>query len=136
MVLAIKKGLPIYIYVVLDKSGSMLSIKDQIISGFNEFLQGQKQDYLEHPEFGDIFLSLIQFDTEVNTIYENEPILNVKKLSNSTYKPRGNTALFDAIATGIFTLEKVEKDAKLLLVIQTDGEENSSKRFTKKEAIK
>lgn len=112
------------IHFILDKSGSMISVREATISGFNEYIQSLK---------GKFKFTLTLFDTEVLT-GPTEGIESVDKLTPSTYQPGGNTALYDAVC---LTLNKVkDSEGKNLVVIMTDGEENSSKEYTEKEMKK
>ncbi len=111
---------------ILDKSGSMESVKSATISGFNEYIQSLKKDGNKYS------FSLTLFDTMVESPYINEDIKDVKNLDNETYKPDGGTALYDAVCT---TIRKVneKKGQKVINIIMTDGEENSSKEYTQDE---
>lgn len=112
---------------ILDKSGSMGSVKDATISGFNEYLKTLKKD-AKGCEF-----SLTLFDTVVKTPYVGEPLKNVKELDSKSYVPDGMTALYDAVCKTIEDAKKkVTKGVKVLTVIMTDGEENASKEYTEK----
>lgn len=119
------------IVVVLDKSGSMGSTREDTIGGFNTFLQDQK----ELP--GDAVLTLCMFDTDY-TITERGALLeNVQELDNSNYQPGGMTALFDAVGKTIndvvsrhASLDEDEKPGKTILMVITDGHENSSEEIT------
>lgn len=119
------------ITIVLDRSGSMVAVCDATISGFNEFVEGQKKAP------GDANLTLIQFDTE--NPYEvvfDRAIAEVPKLTAETYVPRGGTPLHDAIGQAITKLgaklksmSEVERPAKVVVVVMTDGMENSSREY-------
>lgn len=120
-----------HISFVLDRSGSMSSIKPDTIGGFNEFLKAQK----EAP--GQASMTLVQFDTEYEALQSMVDIQVVPPLNDSTFVPRGSTALLDAIGrtineTGksLGDLPEGERPEKVLFVILTDGEENSSREFT------
>lgn len=113
------------IQIVLDRSGSMAQIWPGVVSGFNEFINGQK-------EFEDTTVSLTVFDVAIDTIFEDVPVTSVKKLG--AYKkvfPRGMTALYDAIGTAVKTVEKIGHNGKTVFVIYTDGLENSSHEYTR-----
>jgi hypothetical protein len=106
----------------------MSSIKKDTIGGFNEFLESQKK--VE----GEALITLVVFDTTYNVAYENIPIQNAALLNESTYRPGGGTALYDAIGVSIKktknfinSLPEEEKPEKVIFAILTDGEENSSK---------
>jgi uncharacterized protein YegL len=122
-----------YISVLLDRSGSMGSVKDETISGFNHFLNEQKKA-------GDnASLSLVQFDTQgIDTVHENVPIKDIPELNGDTYQPRGGTPLLDALGGAIESTGKVlsaipeeKRHDKVVFVVITDGQENSSRKFTK-----
>ena len=110
------------ILFILDRSGSMSTIKDSTISGFNEFVKGQANE----SKVGECIMSLYQFDNEFDTVYENKDITNVPMLDNNTFVPRGGTALLDAIGKVVRSSDDIEGTNKGLVVILTDGEENSS----------
>ena len=134
-----------HVTFILDRSGSMFSIREQTISGFNNFVIEQKK--LE----GYASLSLIQFDDidPFEIIEDFTDIQQVKQLDVSVFIPRGNTPLLDAIGKGIsYTEENIKKYSQnkpvevddfdtdsqvelVIFVILTDGQENSSKEFTK-----
>lgn len=118
------------IIIVLDRSGSMASAQDQTISGFNEFIESQKN----LP--GEALVSLVLFSHEVSTAYTNKPVQNVPSLSRENYQPDGLTALYDAVGQTIDkvgrdldALPEAEKPGKVVFVIQTDGFENSSRQY-------
>jgi len=100
---------------LLDRSGSMESIKNDTIGGFNSFVKSQKGGTL----------SLVLFDHEVQEVYKNVPIEYVKPLDNETFVPRGTTALLDALGHVIKTYQ-----GKKTVVVFTDGLENSSSKYT------
>ena len=83
------------ITIILDRSGSMEYIKEATIKGFNSFIKEQKQSE------ENVNVSLVQFDHEYMVSYESIPVLEVRKLTNKSFEPRGTTALFDAIGTTI-----------------------------------
>lgn len=117
----------LHLVVILDESGSMDSIKESTISGVNEFINSQNLG-LE----AETWLTLVKFSDASTQMYENSRIAWFKKLNKLNYKPEGCTALFDAIGDAIKTT-KVEKGAKVMVVIMTDGEENASRRYTFKQ---
>lgn len=116
-----------HIICILDRSGSMSSIMNDSIGGFNEFLKQQK----ELPDEATITVAL--FDDKYELIYDNVDIKKADELTKDVWFPRGITALYDAICKTINTdkakLEKlgVEKPAKVLVCVVTDGYENASR---------
>jgi uncharacterized protein YegL len=115
-----------FIHFLLDRSGSMESCLKDTIGGFNAFVREQAPTST---------MSLYLFNNTFEIVYENKKIKDVEKLD---FRPRGGTALLDAIAQ---TIEQVEKnntqrwadldDVGNVIVILTDGEENSSTKYTK-----
>jgi uncharacterized protein YegL len=104
----------------------MASKSTDVIEGFNAYLKG-----LEEENEVDYAFSLTLFDTNVIHRDVGIPISKVERLSPASYRPGGNTALNDAIGT---TVRKVEADRqaadKVVTVIMTDGEENSSREWS------
>lgn len=113
------------IYVILDKSGSMESCRADTIGGFNSFVRKQKNISADTA-----FLSLYQFDNTYQICYEEKKIDQVDELSMETFEPFGNTALLDAIGKTVTKIQQNENE-NIIVVIITDGEENSSEEFTK-----
>ncbi|NIP23783.1 MAG: VWA domain-containing protein, partial [Phycisphaerae bacterium] len=114
-----------YVSFILDETGSMLSVKDQTISGYNEYLDTLKQEK-------DVLFTLTKFNSaKVEVVYDAVKIKDVELLTADTYHPTATTPLYDAIGTTITSLEKATKNkkGKKLVVIQTDGLENASKEF-------
>jgi hypothetical protein len=96
----------------------MESCWDDTIGGFNAFVKDQAT-------LGGK-LSLIQFDHEILKSYTNVELKDVKPLTRDTFQPRGSTALLDAIGQAIKEIQDIST-----LIILTDGQENSSRKFTK-----
>lgn len=120
------------VVTILDASGSMLYLKQGTMEGFNAYLKTLK----ESKEQFDI--SLVQFNFSKNYIFRNKALHLVEELTDYNYRPDGGTALFDALCETIdevgrdlASLPKEERPEKVVFVIITDGEENSSRRFTK-----
>lgn len=116
---------------VLDKSGSMASCYDATIEAFNAYVKSLK----EGDSGLNISFSLVQFDTvSIDTTWKNAPISDVTGLSRDNYKPHGGTPLIDAAYKAIKATEKrvaeVGGAPKVVICIQTDGQENSSREFT------
>lgn len=117
--------------VIQDRSGSMASRSPATISGYNEFIEG-----LQANAEGEVLVTLIQFDTEVNTVYAEKPLPEVPKLDSKTYTIGGATALRDAVGKGINIVEKrVRKGDRVNVTIMTDGQENSSREYTHEQIL-
>ena len=121
-----------HITVILDRTGSMESIRDDVIGGFNAFLGAQQAQ--PHPAS----LTLVQFDSQdpYEVLHAMEPIAEVGPLDRERYVPRASTPLYDAMGRGILELElalsrqtDVARPRKVLFVVVTDGEENASTQF-------
>ena len=123
MVKANKKSTDIT--MILDRSGSMGRIHEQVIRSFNDFLTEQKA--VE----GEAKISLIQFDNEYEVNYEGIDIQKAEDLNATTYMPRASTALNDAIGRTITNMKVrlKETNEKVVVVITTDGMENASVEF-------
>ena len=120
------------IIVVTDRSGSMASVADDAIGGFNTFLEEQQKS-----EEGRCLLTYCQFDTSYEVVHEALPIKDMKPLDSGTFQPRGGTALLDAVGKTIDDvgrrLKKTPEDQRpgnVVMVILTDGEENSSRGYS------
>jgi uncharacterized protein YegL len=129
------------ITIILDRSASMEIIKEATIKGLNTFLDDHKQKH--DPLHNNTKISLVQFDHEYQMIYESIDILDVKYLNNETFIPRGSTSLLDAIGKTITDtknrlnlLPEKQKPNDVLIVIVTDGEENSSNKYTRDKIFK
>jgi uncharacterized protein YegL len=114
----------VLVNVILDKSGSMNSKVQDVIGGFNLYIS----ELAKEPavEYG---FTLTLFDTAVAMKYNSAPLAQVAKLNESSYRPSGNTALLDAIGNTVQTVNSAGFD-KIITVIMTDGEENSSREWT------
>ncbi len=115
--------------IILDASGSMVSIYNQALSGVNETIQTIRICQENHPELSQ-FLTLASFNSGkdyLNVKYSVTSIDDVKKITKEDYVACGCTALYDAMGEMISELKrkKTEEDRVLVTVI-TDGYENAS----------
>ena len=122
------------ITMIMDESGSMAVARDSTIAGFNEFVQGQRAS---EATAGVGYLTLIKFDSPViKTVYSARPLNEVPVLDHTGYAPGGGTNLLDAIGHAITSVNTVLAEKKkndrpgVIITIMTDGEENSSTRYT------
>ena len=119
----------------LDESGSMGSCLKPTIDGFNQWLKEVRK------QKGKTTITLTQFsesygEDNFRVAFAAADAADVKKLSTTSYRPRGNTPLFDAIGATITRLQKeLDKQKKhppaAVVVIQTDGFENASRDYTR-----
>ena len=123
----------VHLYVLLDRSGSMASIADDVIGGYNSLLVDQQA------EGADARVTLVQFDGQDphEVVADAVPILEVLPLDAGTFVPRGATPLLDA--TGLLLTRASQREASLaalgepaeeiIVVSITDGHENASEEL-------
>lgn len=114
------------IIFIMDRSGSMTGFSEDTIGGFNSFIEKEKEKDIN------TYVTTILFDNDYEILYERKEINKVEKLTEKEYWPRGSTALLDAIGKTITSFER-KIDGKALVVIMTDGYENASVEFSKKQ---
>ena len=129
-----------HIVLVLDRSGSMQSIKTDAIGGYNAFIKSQQAVP------GKATFSLAQFNQSYDLLQDFVDLRNARILDDQNYQPAGTTALLDAIGKTshvvgekLFSLNEEIRPDKVVFVILTDGMENASKDCTRdriKEIIK
>lgn len=115
------------IALVLDKSGSMSSVRNEAITGFNEAID---EIIAAGDNGGDTTVSLFTFNHDVDTEFLHRRVEQIERLTNSTYCPCGSTALRDAVGEAIKSIQAVDDldgDAAALVIVVTDGYENASK---------
>ena len=125
-----------YHLMVLDRSGSMMKVKDETVSGLNQQLQSIRTTEEEHDD-QEQFVCFVTFasDIEHDQIW-NKSINDVPDLAESDYTPGAYTALYDAIGIGINKLRDEIRDdledrkVNVIVTILTDGFENDSKEYT------
>lgn len=118
-----------HIVLVLDRSGSMASMRGAAVHGVNALLR--KQCALP----GRATATLVQFSERLHLSWANVPV-GEACLFPEDYRTEGGTALLDAVG---FTIDRTGDDlaalseemrpGKVLFAILTDGEENSSRRY-------
>ena len=125
-----RKGLT-EIVLILDRSGSMSGLEADTIGGYNSLIEKQKK------EDGEAYISTVLFDDECEVLHDRVSLDKVNKMTEEEYYVRGCTALLDAIGGAIHHIGNVHKYAreedkpeKTLFIITTDGQENSSKRYS------
>ena len=125
------------IVIILDKSGSMSPIKNDTIGGLNEFIKEQQK------LGGNARLTVVLFDTRHTVLFEELPIMQVRPITEEQYRPDGGTALVDAMGDTLTRLSRKrdnmkhgEVSNKVLIAVMTDGEENSSIKYTRREVFR
>lgn len=125
-----KKGLTELVFI-LDKSGSMGGLETDTIGGYNAMLA--KQQEVE----GECHITTVLFDNNYELLYDRIDIKAVSPISEKEYQVGGSTALLDAIGRTIHKIGNAQKHTaddyraeKVMFVIITDGEENSSREYS------
>lgn len=119
------------IVFIIDLSGSMSGQEADIVGGFNSMLDRQREeDY-------SALVTTVLFNHEMRTVHDRVPLKQVPRMESGDYRVGGSTALLDAVGRTVLHIQNIHKYAreedvpnKILFVIMTDGEENSSSRFS------
>lgn len=125
-----KKGLTELVFI-LDKSGSMGGLETDTIGGYNSMLA--KQQEVE----GRCLITTVLFDNNYELLHDRINIKAISPITEKEYNVGGSTALLDAIGRTIHKIGSVQKHTakdyraeKVMFVIITDGEENSSREYS------
>jgi uncharacterized protein YegL len=123
-----------HISMVIDRSGSMSSCWSDVVGGYKQLVEDNKG------ESGKCTFTVAAFDTEYELVEDFTGITNVDP--DLKVKPRGGTALLDAIGKTIVSvgeklakMDEADRPMKVMMLVQTDGMENASNEF-KREDIK
>ncbi|MCX5066610.1 hypothetical protein OOJ91_12050 [Micromonospora lupini] len=117
-----------YVLLIVDMSGSMNKLADDVRGGFNAYV-----DELRADTDREYRLSVTLFDTEFIPLCTAHSLDGAPAMTEANYRPRGSTALMDAVGLTIGQFESaaaLDEDDRVLVVVQTDGRENSSREFT------
>ncbi len=116
---------------ILDKSGSMSGLESDTIGGYNSMLDKQKQ--VE----GECVVTTVLFDHGYELLHDRIDVRAVNPITEEEYQVGGSTALLDAIGFTIQKIAKVQKHTveehranKVMFVVITDGQENSSREYS------
>ena len=115
---------------ILDRSGSMAGLESDTIGGFNSLIEKQKK------EEGKAYVTTVLFDNQQKTVHDRIDLAEVAPMTDKEYFVGGSTALLDAVGDTVTHVEKVHRyirpedvPAHTMVVITTDGMENSSRRW-------
>lgn len=130
-----KKKTYLDLNILVDRSGSMSSIKEDMEGGIKEFIKKQKE--LTADKKIDLRVSYSRFDITYEEVFSEKKIEIIKD-DEIVLSPRGSTALLDATGRMINSIkerikDKKEQPDKVTILIITDGEENSSMEFNKQQ---
>ena len=117
-----------HLYFLLDRSGSMVSLREDTIGGFDTFIAEQRTAP------GQCRVTLAQFNNEYDEVYADRDIATVPSL---VLVPRGSTALLDALGRLVVTagerlaaLPEQDRPGSVVIGVMTDGYENASREWT------
>jgi len=115
-----------HFYFLLDRSGSMSHLRDDVIGGINTYVREQQVD----ADLGSLF-TLVQFDgpDAHQCTVDAKSIHDVEPLTRADYVPRGMTPLYDAIGRLIARAEQGAAEKRVIIVF-TDGQENASREHS------
>jgi Mg-chelatase subunit ChlD len=112
--------------MVVDRSGSMASIKIEAENGINAFIGSQKAGTDK------VTFSLYEFDNEVDKVQS----CDISEARPYILKPRGMTSLCDAVCSAIAetqahikNLNNMQRPKLVIMIVVTDGQENNSKKY-------
>lgn len=127
------EAIPVHLMFVLDRTGSMAPIRDDVIGGFNTLLADQKA------KPGECVMTVVQFDSEdpFEVLCDAVPLDQVPELTTETYVPRSGTPLLDAEGRAIVKMEERatrraaagEPHEAVVYATYTDGMENASREW-------
>ena len=125
----------LHLYVLLDRSGSMESMRNDVVEGLNTLLHEQ-----QHAEGAEARFTFVQFDTEdpQQVLVDAIPISEATPFTHQHFQARGGTPLLDAtgrligrvtnrMATGV--------EESVVIATITDGLENASCEFTRAQIV-
>jgi len=112
------------VVLILDRSGSMGSIVNDVIGGVNSMLADLRKDQKVKS-----FVSIYLFDHELLEYCLDVEASKVQDLTRETFVPRGMTALVDSVHTVINSMEWKKNYLAPIVITYTDGCENASKEF-------
>lgn len=127
------------VVMVLDETTSMSSIASETVDGVNAFFHALRTNANPNK----VMVGCWSFSAHTNEpvmrrVAPISSLLDWKPIERSAYRPRGFTPLYDAVAHGIGYAEDMAAQtlaikgerAKVIVVIQTDGDENQSREIT------
>lgn len=122
-----------HVTMVVDRSGSMSTMRHAVIEGLNAFLHEQQG------QLGECLVTMHQFDTGgFDTLFSAMEVKQVRDATLMDFVPRGGTPLYDAIGRAIMHAQvraEYHKDEQPIIVVMTDGEENSSKEYSREKVF-
>lgn len=122
-----RKTKKVLVEFILDETGSMEQFRDDVIGGYNTYVEDQRKAP------GKCYFSFTKFNSgRIDNILERSDIDNVMRIDRYSYRPGGSTNLYDAIGQRLSRLLRDRdqlRDTSVMVVVFTDGYENSSREF-------
>ena len=117
--------------MILDMSGSMYSLRDDTIGGYNSLIEEQKK------EEGSAIVTTVLFNDGYSVVHDRIDINDVKPMTSADYVPQGTTAMLDAVGKAITSIgqklaetPEEQRPSKVMVTIITDGYENASREYS------
>lgn len=119
-----------HVVMITDMSGSMGPLAKDVRGGFNAYVADLRRDDGKRYR-----LSATLFDTEFIPLCKAAKLGDVPHMDDKNYQPRGMTALLDAVGKTVteFDDKALGPDDRVLVVVQTDGQENSSREYRREQ---
>lgn len=114
-----------HIVLLVDKSGSMSSLRNEVVESINNLITEQQRLGTDDATF-----TLAFFNTDYTIAHDAVPLTDAKPLTKDDYRPCGGTALLDAMGRTIDSLRNRNVEGKVIVAIVTDGHENLSREYT------
>lgn len=121
----------VHVTFVIDESGSMTGTESDVIGGFKKVVDEQREN-----KEGSCSVSYYKFNGKVDEVYVGKNVKDVEYIDNK-YNPNGMTALFDGVGVAIdntgkwlSAMNEEDRPEKVLVVVMTDGGENSSVEYS------
>ena len=117
--------------MILDMFGSMYSLRDDTIGGYNSLIEEQKK------EEGSAIVTTVLFNDGYSVVHDRVDINDVKPMTSADYVPQGTTAMLDAVGKAITSIgqklsemPEEQRPSKVMVTIITDGYENASREYS------
>ena len=123
----------IYNLVILDRSGSMMPLREAAVNGYNATLDVIRAAQQQHGLEQQNLITLVLFNHLVTNIFDCDTIKDIPNLLMQDYQPEGATAMLDAIGISLTSLQSQLdslENATAVVTIISDGEENYSQKYT------
>lgn len=122
--------------IILDESGSMNSIREEVIHAFNALLDNIRDLEKEFPDQEHLVSFYIFNSSRIKKLHFMDPVAKVEPISHQKYQPNNCTPLYDAIGQGVVSLRAAvegREDCHVRVNIMTDGYENASVEYNQRQ---